>query len=133
MQAHLVQIKHNQEFHTLIDSTYPGRFNDWKITILFYIANHSLKALASLNNIDIGNSHFDNFNNINPRMHNPLMPIDDKQYSRYRYLYKSSRSVRYDCIIDPSRLGDLKEDHQKCIEALNLFMNFIAAQGVVFL
>ena len=55
MQQYLNQANHNQKFHDCINSEFPGHFCDWKITVLFYIAIHYLKALADKKNFDINN------------------------------------------------------------------------------
>jgi hypothetical protein len=66
MKLHVNQAAHNQHFHDVISSNFPNQFTDWKITVLFYITIHSLKALAAQRKIDIGTTHFDIELSVNP-------------------------------------------------------------------
>lgn len=132
MQKHIDQAIHNQELYDLISHHFKGRFLDWKITILFYIAIHYLKALAKLKGIQhLGSNHTEIGDNINPKSHNPRMPLTKDAYDNYKLLYKTSRSVRYDGIKSmPFFEASIQADHKYCIDALTKFKTFIKAQGV---
>lgn len=66
MQNHLEQAKHNRELLNEMETVFPQKFFDWKITITFYIAIHYLQALADHKGIEIGQTHNDIERNVNP-------------------------------------------------------------------
>ncbi|NCX95288.1 MAG: hypothetical protein EBX41_02560 [Chitinophagia bacterium] len=68
------QAQHNERFHDNICSSFPDDFFDWKITILFYIAIHHVKALANQLGITIGESHRAINGNIKPPDDSPRKP-----------------------------------------------------------
>jgi hypothetical protein len=106
MHTHLAQVKHNEEFLSVIEGHCPEDYFDWKIIVVFYAGLHYLRALEKLNNVEIGGTHGDLFYHINPYKTGRLMPIDVDIYNAYSALYNLSTSSRYDGIDD-------KEQHKR--------------------
>lgn len=131
MQHHLLQSEHNQQFHTAICANNPDIFFDWKITCLFYVAIHYLKALAAKNSIDIGKSHAEIERNVSPLKGGMLMPLPLNAWRWYHNLYRYSRTARYNGIMAPLSFEAIKKiDHKHCVHLLSNFKNFIKSQGV---
>jgi hypothetical protein len=131
MQQHLEQAAHNKSFHDLIESNFSEQFYDWKITVLFYIAIHYLKALASKRNIDIGETHYEIEQNVNPDRPNSKMKLTRGAWREYKNLFNYSRTARYEGITDFSTFEKLKQiDHSYCLQHLENFKTYIQNQGV---
>jgi hypothetical protein len=131
MQQHIDQAKHNNDFHDCIESNFSGRFYDWKITVLFYVAIHYLKALAANRNIDIGVTHYDIEHNVNPDRNGKKMQISRNAWREYKNLFNYSRTSRYEGITDITTFEKLKQaDHSYCLKHLDSFKNYIEGQGV---
>ena len=75
MQPFLDQATHNQAFHDAIEATFVGKFSDWKDTVLFYVAIHWMKGLAAARGIQIGFTHPEIEQSVNPDRHNARMRI----------------------------------------------------------
>lgn len=93
MQHHIDQANHNKDFHSCIQDNFYERFYDWKITVLFYIALHYLKALYLKRNMNIGDTHFDIEQNVNPDRPNPTMTITKGAWREYKNLFNYSRTA----------------------------------------
>lgn len=131
MQQHLDQATHNQNFHDCIDTQFNGHFYDWKITVLFYVGIHYLKALASSRGIDIGETHFDIEQNVNPERNNARMRITKSAWREYKNLFTYSRTARYEGISDIDTFQQLKQiDHSYCLSHLSNFKKYVQSQGV---
>lgn len=131
MQHHIDQAKHNGTFHNCIEENFPGQFCDWKITVLFYTAIHYLKALAASKNIEIGDTHYDIENSVNPDRTGHVMPITKNAWREYRGLLEYSRTARYTGITDVETFEKLKAiDHQNCLKHLDNFKKYIVGRGV---
>ena len=100
MQNHIDQANHNQDFHDCIDTKFPDKFYDWKITVCFYIGLHWLKSLAAKKGIDIGETHFDIDKNVNPSRPHTIMPISKNAWREYKALFNYSQTARYTGITD---------------------------------
>lgn len=85
MSRHLNQAKHNEHFHNRLTGLCPDNF-DWKVTCLFYTANHFIKALAERRGIDIGNTHRDISYNISYLSPNVRMNIGKTPFRNYNRL-----------------------------------------------
>jgi hypothetical protein len=132
MEYFLKQAAHNKNFIECLQDKFPDNFYDWKITATFYEAIHYLKALALYRQCNIGETHYDIFNNVNPHSkRNPSMQINKTAWYCYITLYNYSKSARYDGIADPDTMEILRkidfEDGQK---ALDSFKKYIVSQGV---
>lgn len=131
MQEHLEQANHNKNFHDCIETQFAGQFYDWKITVLFYVAIHYLKALATHRHIDIGETHFDIEHNVNPDRYNAKMRITKGAWREYKNLFNYSRTARYEGIIDIATFEKLKQvDHTFCLTHLENFRKYIQSQGI---
>lgn len=131
MQKHLDQATHNQNFHDCIDTQFQGQFYDWKITAIFYIAIHCLKALAASRNIDIGETHFDIEHSVNPDRSNAKMRITRTAWREYKNIFNYSRTARYEGITDIETFEQLKKiDHSFCLKHLENFKKYIQGQGI---
>ena len=132
MKQHLDQANHNQDFHDCIETQFTGQFYDWKITVLFYVAIHYLKAFASKKGIDIGETHFDIEHNVNPDRHNAKMRITKGAWREYKNLFNYSRTARYEGITDISTFEQLKKvDHSYCLIHLDNFKKYLQGQGLL--
>lgn len=131
MQEHIKQAEHNEDFHNSICSYSSNRFYDWKITCVFYIAIHYLKALASKNNVNIGTSHFDIEKSVSPQKNATIMPLSKNAWNNYRFLYRYSRTARYSGFTDENTFEQLKQnDYNHCLQCLAGFKGYIKGQGV---
>ena len=131
MQAHIDQASHNEEFHTCIDGTFPDKFYDWKITVLFYTALHWIHALAEQRHIDIGRTHTDVASNCNPKRNNGSMPISKNAWSHYNSLWNYSYTARYEGITDIATFEKLKQtDHKFALENVDFLRKYVTGQGL---
>lgn len=131
MQQHIEQAVHNQDFHDCIEHQFSTKFFDWKITALFYIALHYLKALAAHRSIDIGQTHQDIEKNVNPDRHNAKMRISRNAWKEYKNLYRYSHTARYEGITDVTTFERLKQiDHGYCLTHLDNFKKYLRGQGL---
>ncbi|MHB8261752.1 MAG: HEPN domain-containing protein [Bacteroidia bacterium] len=131
MHQHLKQALHNQTFHDCIESNFTNQFYDWKITVLFYVAIHYLKALATKKKIDIGETHYEIESSVNPDRNNVKMRISRTAWREYKNLFNYSRTARYEGITDFETFEKLKQvDHSFCLIHLDNFKKYIEGQGV---
>lgn len=131
MQQHLDQAAHNQKFHDTICSNFNEQFHDWKITVLFYVAIHYLKALAASRNISIGETHYEIEQSVNPDRVNSRMKITRGAWREYKNLFNYSRTSRYEGITDFATFEQLKQiDHSYCVRHLENFKKYIQSQGI---
>ena len=131
MNRHLEQATHNQHFHDSIETNFEGRFYDWKITVLFYVALHYLQALADSRSISIGETHFEVEQNVNPDKVNAKMRISKGAWREYKSLSTYSRTARYQGITDYITFEELKQtDHQFCLKHLDNFKKYLNSQGL---
>ncbi len=131
MQQFLDQASHNQDFHDSIVQNFNDRFYDWKITALFYIAVHMLKALAAMRGIDIGSSHQEIEKSVNPDRSGACMRIQRTAWRNYSTLYHYSRTARYEGLTDMNTFESLMQtDHYCCLTHLADFKKYIIGQGV---
>jgi hypothetical protein len=131
MDRFVKQALHNQDFHDCIDAQFQDRFSDWKITSLFYVAIHVLRALAAKRGIDIGATHFEIENNVNPDRQNPRMRITRGAWHDYKAIWKYSQASRYDGFTDAETFELLKQrDHAECLKHLAGFKQYVHMQGV---
>jgi hypothetical protein len=77
MKQFVEQVKHNENFHTTLCTSFPNQFFDWKIICLFYSAYHLIQALAVLKKVSVGDRHKDILWNMNPR--NPKRSLQVKK------------------------------------------------------
>ena len=98
---------------------------------MFYIGLHYLKALAEKKGIDIGDTHVDIRNSVNPRGHNTKMPITNNAWREYKALFDYSKTARYEGFTDFKTYNELKEgDYNKCLVHLANFKKYIEGKGV---
>ncbi len=131
MQKHLEQASHNLNFHQCIEEQFTDNFFDWKITTLFYIAVHWLKALSIKRGHDIGDTHIEIDRNVNPNREDAPYKIPRNAWRDYKSLQKYSHTARYEGITDPSTFQKLMQnDHQYCLQHIERFKKFISGQGL---
>ena len=128
------QAKHNEFFHKNTCDHFPEDFYDWKITTLFYVAIHYVKALANQLNIDIGQDHYSIKGNIKYQDSSskyPKMAFNKKAYGYYDYLYRTSQISRYNGFINKSNFfvddatfqNIMKDEHSQFVAALDKVKN----------
>lgn len=133
MQQHIDQAKHNKNLHDCIATNFPNQFYDWKITALFYVAIHYLKALAAKRGIDIGETHYEIEQNVNPKRTGRKMQITTNAWREYKSLFNYSRTARYEGITDVATFEKLKQtDHSYCLQHIDKFKKYIEGQGLLF-
>lgn len=131
MQAFLNQAKHNEDFHECLCTQFQNLYYDWKITCLFYIGIHYLKALSIKRKKNIGVHHVEINRNIKSGKHNPTMPISDTAYSNYMQLFHYSQDARYDGFEDIETFNELKKlDYEHAYKCFSDFKKFIISSGV---
>lgn len=90
-----VQAVQNKKFLDCIEAQFEN-FNDWKITVCFYIAIHLLKALAKERNKEIGQTHYEIESNLDPnRTRSPVMQMPPNIWKTYKKIFRYSISSRY--------------------------------------
>lgn len=131
MQKAINQIRHNEDFYACICKSFPDNFYDWKITILFYIAIHYLKALAYKSNVKLPASHYDIEHEVNPKKGN-ILHLTYKAWDWYFDLYLCSRTARYDgFVVDQETYMLIKKaDYEMCEKNLNKFRNYMKGKGI---
>jgi hypothetical protein len=131
MQKYLKQAAHNKAFHECIEQSFSKKFYDWKVTVLFYIAIHCLKALATNLKVEIGDTHREIENNINPDRPQHTLAIKRTAFKNYRNLYQYSKTARYEGFTDFDTFEKLKEvDHSYCLKHLSDFQKYIESRGI---
>ncbi|MEJ7679086.1 MAG: hypothetical protein WKG06_14770 [Segetibacter sp.] len=132
MQEYLNQAAHNENFHqTLCGLTSNDDYPDWKVTCLFYVAFHYLKALADHRNKSIGNYHTEINKNIRSGTHMPTMPISKTAYQNYMSLFHYSQTARYDGYTDITVFNAINRgNYSHALQCLNDFKKFIQSSGV---
>lgn len=130
VEKHLKQAKHNEDFHQCVCDSFPENFHDWKITTLFYIAIHYLKALAAKRAIDIGQTHFEIEQNINPLKNNASMRISRGAWMEYKSLLQYSKNSRYEGIATDHVTFEaiMANDYQFAQKNLGNFKKYIDKQ-----
>ncbi|MDT3738673.1 MAG: hypothetical protein RO257_04145 [Candidatus Kapabacteria bacterium] len=106
---HLTQAKHNEKLLNYLHAEIADNFFDWKITVSFYAALHYIKAYSYNQNKQIGDSHYDMLNNINPSFNSALLPFPKYIFDCYMNLYNYSRYARYSGMVD-------NENHRKKLQ-----------------
>jgi len=130
-QQYLDQASHNQKFHDCIEGQFANDFFDWKITVLFYVAIHWLKALGIKRGYNLGETHYEIECKVNPGRDNAQCKITRNAWREYKSLYTYSRTARYEGITDINTFQQLKEiDHRYCIEHIERFKRYIKGQGI---
>ncbi len=131
MTNFILQAEHNAKFHGSICTHHVDSYFDWKITCLFYVAIHYIKALAAMKGMPIGNTHGEIEKNISPLKPLPIMPISKKAWDNYKILYRYSRSCRYDGFRNEASFEKAKEiDHNHSLQCLQNLKNYLKSQGV---
>lgn len=131
MEINANQANHNQNFHDCIEQGFSDKFFDWKITILFYIAIHCMKALATKRGVDIGETHHEINRNISPQNPNRILVIPNEAWEHYRNLYNYSRTSRYNGFTDIDTFQSLmKTDYSYCKTHIERLKNYMAKNNV---
>lgn len=132
MDKFLNQAHHNEDFHRCICKNFSDKFCDWKITSLFYIAIHYLKALALQRGIDMGQTHYEIEQNVNPKKDNASMRIKKGAWLEYKSLLNYSRTSRYDGIVSDFETFEtlMKNDYKMALKNLDNFKKYVSSQGL---
>lgn len=131
MQEYIDKARHTQDLHDFISEKVPGKYSDWKITLLFYVAIHLLKAFAAKRGVDIGNTHERINSNLNPGSKNKVIEIERGMWDEYFSLYQYSRNARYDGIENKDAFDSImKNEYSEAIKALTRFKLYLKPEGV---
>lgn len=99
---------------------------------MFYTALHYLKGLAEKRKINIGDTHYDIENSVNPDRSGNKMKISKNSWREYKALFRYSQTARYEGITDFESYNQLKEmDYKECLKHLERFKKYIEGQGVI--
>lgn len=133
MQEHINQAQHNEEFLKAIEDKFPDYFFDWKITVIFYIALHYLKAYNQFNNARIGSSHKELNFNANPANEKALNPLSTKAFNHYFDLFNSSYNSRYIGLLDrKNTINLLKFNYWQAKTDLEELKKYFKSKGLIF-
>ena len=131
MTKHLEQVKHNENFHSSLCSSYSEHYFDWKITCLFYISLHLLKALAHHWGVDPGDRHTIILRNMNPKMPNRNFKVKSDVFYSFDRLFEYSRTARYDGFTDFNTFQQLKKaDYIDALKICEYIKNYVRKNGV---
>lgn len=111
-ENHKSQAEHNYEFIQQIDR---GLFQDWFITVCFYMALHYVDAHAILRNIAFENQKEDEVSPHIKRLRYVRRNLP-QLYLGYNRLYNESRSARYDPLYFRFFKGDLDKHLELALE-----------------
>ena len=116
MEEYIAKAKHNETFHCDLCENFDDKYFDWKITSLFYSAIHWIKVLANKEKKDIGVTHKEVNQNIDPNNRNAELKLNQGAYHYYINLYKHSKTARYDGIDTDLETFELlkKNDWNEC-------------------
>jgi hypothetical protein len=135
MSAFVEQVKHNESLLYHLDTTFPDKYFDWKITLTFYCCLHLIKELARVKGVSIGDSHIENLNNLNPLPRagvNPKLKVSKTQYDFYNDTYQYSRVARYTGITDYTVFElQRKSDYAICKASYANMKLYYISRGVV--
>lgn len=127
MNSHLLQAKHNENFHDFIANE--EGYYDWKITILFYVSIHYLKALAIKRKANIGFTHYDIEKSVNPKSQSKVLIIPNFAWNDYKMILNYSKTARYDGIENHDFFNELKKiDYKNTLTHFNNFKSYIKNQ-----
>ncbi len=131
MKSFVAQGKHNEDLLHHLKATFPDKYNDWKITIIFYSSIHYLKAYAALNKKNIGVTHQEIFKNTDSHNKSATFPIQKGAYLLYKDIYQYSRTSRYTGMIDAATFEILmKADFDECEKHFDKFKKYLIAKKV---
>ena len=127
------QAKHNKDFLDSIESNFPDRYYDWKITVTFYISIHLLKCLAKKRNHNIGATHEDVSRSLNPRKcSKQVFPFPEWAWNKYSDMLQYSKTSRYDGISDEKIVFSAqKKNYQECKKLFSSFCSYMKSNGIV--
>lgn len=129
VQKHVKQAHHNFRFFCEVHSKLPDLFYDWKITVLFYTAVHSLRAIMAQRDVIVDNSHYDLRKNIDPKNNIATKPVKKFCFNAYVVLYNASLESRYAGFISPAkRLDYLRKRLSRCEEAIQSINSYFEAE-----
>lgn len=130
MQYHISQIKHNEEFSLVLETHYPKKYFDWRITVLFYTALHYLRALEKSKGLNFGTNHKSTRQNINPKL-GGLMPVSQSCFDAYMDMFNSAHTARYTGFLKASDFNTFMEyDYKSCENSLQVIKAYCIANGV---
>lgn len=131
MKSYVDQGKHNESLLDHLKKNFPDKYNDWKITVIFYSAIHYLKAYAALNKKSIGVTHHEIFINTDSHNKKAIFPIQKGAYILYKDIYQYSRTARYNGMIDSATFETLmKADFDECEKNFDKFKKFLISKKV---
>ncbi|HEY1024040.1 MAG TPA: HEPN domain-containing protein [Sphingobacteriaceae bacterium] len=127
---YLSQAAHNHNFLDCLNETFPDDYYDWKITVVFYIAIHVLKAFAKSKAIEVGDTHDDIDRSLNPSRGTPVYQLKKHVWNAYKNMYRYSRTSRYNGI-DTSELFKVarRKDYEECLKYLEQFCAYMKKHG----
>lgn len=130
MQNHVAQAKHNEEFSLVLETHWPKKYFDWRITVLFYTALHYIRALEKSKNLNFGTNHKATKQNIHPN-NGGEMPVSQNCYDAYIDMFNSAYTSRYTGFIKASDFNALMEyEYGRCETSLRVIKAYCLANGV---
>lgn len=132
MTKHTLKFRTSETLLNQLEINFPDDFDDWKITIIFYICLQKMKALSVKRNKNIGDNHKEIAVNINPANPNAIMPIKTSIFQNYQDLRVLSQIARYDPIIDEVYYIRKQKENLIDAKALLLKMNLYFKSNSIF-
>jgi hypothetical protein len=90
MNKHLNQCNHNEDFLNQLCISFPGSFNEWKITAIFYCVTHLIRGHALFKGEMLGDRHNNVFDFLEK-----ISGKDSKACKAFYSLYRNCRDCRY--------------------------------------
>jgi uncharacterized protein (UPF0332 family) len=130
MEKYINHANHNYTFHESIQECFPDHYFDWKVTCIFYVALHYMRAYIKSKGVDPGSSHNEIDQIINPARKGKL-PVTKTCWENYRNLYEYSRVARYDGFIDVEAfLNERKIEHMYSGQHLEEIKSYLKDHGL---
>ena len=131
MDENINQAIHNEAFLNSIEEKCPDTFFDWKITIVFYIALHYLRAYANIKKVRIGASHKELLYHSNPNHIDAINPLSKNAYRIYRDLFSAAHNSRYQGFLDKThRMLLMEQEFIRCKKNLRELKKYLKSQGL---
>ncbi|UKJ06319.1 hypothetical protein [Solitalea lacus] len=125
MNRHINQAQHNETFLAFIENHSPDDYNDWKITVIFYIAVHYIQAFYLEHGITVDN-HKQRAEVMQNRNGEPVSRLCFTAYQSLYWLSIDSRYTAQGCIATHrDQLVDNVEDAKDALIKVKEFvMNY---------
>ena len=131
MNEHLNQAEHNADFLEALDKQFPKLYFDWKITVVFYIAVHYLRAYEHFNGVKIKGRHVEMLYHSDPSKPDALNPLSKRAFDAYADLFNAAHKSRYQGFGSKAfHMTLLEYDYKLCLKNLEIIRNYLHSKGL---